>query len=109
MTDRASAYLMKDPDIEHVRNVTGSSPRVGSNQAHSQLTVILKPWDERETQEISEVMNRVREEFSRYPESKVYLSTPPVLPGLGQSGGFEMVLEASSDMTYEQLQMAVDT
>ena len=108
-TDRATAYLMKDPDIEHVLNVTGSSPRVGSNQAHSQLTVILKPWDERETQEISEVMNRVREEFSRYPESKVYLSTPPVIPGLGQSGGFEMVLEARSDMTYEQLQMAVDT
>ena len=54
-------------------------------------------------------MNRVREEFSRYPESKVYLSTPPVIPGLGQSGGFEMVLEARSDMTYEQLQMAVDT
>ena len=109
VTDRALAYLMKDPDIEHVLNVTGSSPRVGSNQAHSQLTVILKPWDERETQEISEVMNRVREEFSRYPESKVYLSTPPVIPGLGQSGGFEMVLEARSDMTYEQLQMAVDT
>lgn len=109
VTDRAMAYLMKDPDIEHVLNVTGSSPRVGSNQAHSQLTVILKPWDERETQEISQVMNRVREEFSRYPESKVYLSTPPVIPGLGQSGGFEMVLEARSDMTYEQLQMAVDT
>ena len=109
VTDRAMAYLMKDPDIEHVLNVTGSSPRVGSNQAHSQLTVILKPWDERETQEISEVMNRVREEFSRYPESKVYLSTPPVIPGLGQSCGFEMVLEARSDMTYEQLQMAVDT
>jgi multidrug efflux pump len=109
VTDRAMAYLMKDHDIEHVLNVTGSSPRVGSNQAHSQLTVILKPWDERETQEISEVMNRVREEFSCYPESKVYLSTPPVIPGLGQSGGFEMVLEARSDMTYEQLQMAVDT
>lgn len=109
VTDRAMAYLMKDHDIEHVLNVTGSSPRVGSNQAHSQLTVILKPWDERETQEISEVMNRVREEFSRYPESKVYLSTPPVIPGLGQSGGFEMVLEARGDMTYEQLQMAVDT
>ena len=109
VTDRAMAYLMKDPDIEHVLNVTGASPRVGSNPAHSQLTVILKPRDERETQEISEVMNRVREEFSRYPESKVYLSTPPVIPGLGQSGGFEMVLEARSDMTYEQLQMAVDT
>lgn len=109
VTDRAIGFLMQNPDIDHVLNVTGSSPRVGSNQAHSQLTVILKPWEERENQDINEVMSNIREEFARYPESKVYISTPPVIPGLGQSGGFEMVLEARGDMTYEQLQMAVDT
>ena len=31
---------MNDPDVEYVLNVTGSSPRVGTNQARSQLTVI---------------------------------------------------------------------
>ncbi len=71
-------YLMQDPDVEYVLNVTGSSPRVGTNQARSQLTVILKSWKERENRRtISEVMERVRDELSRYPESKVYLSTPP--------------------------------
>ena len=109
VTDRAMEYLMKDPDIQYVLNVTGSSPRVGTNQAHSQLTVILKPWNERKTEDINEVMERVYKEFSRYPESKVYLMTPSVVPGLGSSGGFEMVLEARADMTYEQLQQAVDT
>lgn len=38
------AFLMQDPDVEYVLNVTGSSPRVGSSQARSQLTVILKSW-----------------------------------------------------------------
>lgn len=95
VTDRAMAFLMQDPDVEYVLNVTGSSPRVGSNQARSQLTVILKSWKERESEDISEVMKRVRDELSRYPESKVYLSTPAVIPGLGTSGGFEMVLEGS--------------
>lgn len=52
----------------------GVEPRVGTNQARSQLTVILKPWDERETEDIGEVMQRVRDELSRYPESRVYLS-----------------------------------
>ena len=74
VTERAMDFLMKDPDVQYVLNVTGSSPRVGTNQAHSQLTVILKPWNERKT-----------------------------------SGGFEMVLEARGDMTYAQLQQAVDT
>lgn len=103
------AFLMQDPDVEYVLNVTGSSPRVGSNQARSQLTVILKSWKERESEEISEVMKRVRDELSRYPESKVYLSTPAVIPGLGTSGGFEMVLEARGDTGYADLQRAVDT
>lgn len=109
VTDRAMAFLMQDPDIEYVLNVTGSSPRVGNNQARSQLTVILKSWKERESEEISEVMQRVRTELSRYPESKVYLSTPAVIPGLGSSGGFEMVLEARGDTGYADLQHAVDT
>ena len=109
VTDRAMAYLMADPDIEYVLNVTGSSPRVGTSQSRSQLTVIMKPWGERKTDDIGEVMQRVRKEFASYPESKVYLSRPPVIPGLGTSGGFEMALEARGDATYTDLQRAVDT
>ena len=109
VTDRAMKFLMADPDVEYVLNVTGSSPRVGTNQARSQLTVILKPWVDRDSEGLSSVMQRVRTEFSRYPESKVYLSTPAVIPGLGNSGGFEMVLEARGNTTYQDLQHAVDT
>ena len=109
VTERAMDFLMKDPDVQYVLNVTGSSPRVGTNQARSQLTVILKPWNERKKGDIGDVMQRVREELSRYPESKVYLSTPAVIPGLGNSGGFEMVLEARGDASYADLQQAVDT
>ena len=109
VTDRAVEFLMKDPDVEYVLNVTGSSPRVGTNQSRSQLTVILKPWKERKTDDITLIMQRVRDELERYPESKAYLSTPPVIPGLGQSGGFEMVLEARASTSYEELQQAVDT
>lgn len=109
ITDRAMEFLLNDPDVEFVLNVTGSSPRVGTNQAHAQLTVILKPWDERTSDDIAEVRNRVRKEFENYPESKVYIFTPAIIPGLGTSGGFEMVLEARGDATYTDLQAAVDT
>ena len=109
VTDRAMKYLMGLSDVEYVLNVTGSSPRLGSNQAHSQLTVILKPWGDRTSESIDELMEEVRDELSLYPESKVYLSSPAVIPGLGTSGGFEMVLEARGDRTYTDLQQAVDT
>ncbi len=107
--ERAMEYLMANEDVEYVLNVTGSSPRVGTNQSRCQLTVILKPWTERKSENIRVVMDQVRREMEQYPESKVYLATPPVIPGLGTSGGFEMVLEARGDATYNDLQRAVDT
>lgn len=109
VTERAMSYLMDDPDVEYVLNVTGSSPRVGTNPAHAQLTVILKPWDKRETQDINEIRDRVRAHLATYPESNIYIFTPSIIPGLGTSGGFEMVLEARGDATYNDLQQAVDT
>ncbi|MDE6716125.1 MAG: multidrug efflux RND transporter permease subunit [Muribaculaceae bacterium] len=108
VTDRAMNYLMSLDEVEHVLNVTGSSPRMGTNQAHSQLTVILKPSDERK-KGIVKIMDDVRAHLNRYPESKVYLSTPAIIPGLGTSGGFEMALEARGNTTYEELRTAVDT
>ena len=93
VTERAIAYLEKNPYIEYVQNVTGSSPRVGSNQGRAELTVILKPWEERKSTSIEKIMDTVEKHLREYPECKVYLSTPPVIPGLGSSGGFEMQLE----------------
>lgn len=109
VSKRALNFLMNDPDVEHVLDVVGSSPRVGTNQARSQMTVILKPWDKRKADDIEQIMDRARREFARYPEAKAFISTPPVIPGLGSSGGFEMVLEARADATYSDLQNAVDT
>ncbi len=109
VTDRAIAHLMENPNIEYVLNVTGSSPRVGTSQANSVLTVVLKDWEEREEQDINKVMQDIYADFYQYPECKVYVSTPAVIPGVGSSGGFSMVLEARGDATYEDLKQATDT
>jgi len=109
VTERAVKYLNRNPYIEYVQNVTGSSPRVGSNQGRGELTVILKPWNERKQTTMDKIMAEVVAELRTYPECKVYLSTPPVIPGLGTSGGFELQLEARGDATFEMLVQAADT
>lgn len=108
VTDRAIDYLMSRPEVEYVQSVAGSSSRVGTTQSRSELTVILKPWKERKKR-LDKIMDEVRGELSRYPEAKVVLRTPPVIPGLGTSGGFEMVLQARSDATLDNLRQASDT
>lgn len=109
VTERAIDFLKELPAVDYVQNLTGSSARVGTSQARSLLTVILKPWDERGHQKIGEVIQEVRDEFATYPEAKTYIFTPPVIPGLGSSGGFEMQLEARGDATFDDLAQAVDT
>ena len=109
VTDRAISYLMKNPAVDYIQNLTGSSPRVGTSQARSELTVILKPWEERDNTTIDEIMSQVKEDLAQYPEAKVYLSTPPVIPGLGSSGGIEMQLEARGDASFDDLVAATDT
>lgn len=109
VTDRAVRYLEQNPYVAYVQNVTGSSPRVGSSQSRSELTVILKPWDDRKAISIDRIMERVERDLKEYPECRVYLSTPPVIPGLGTSGGFEVQLEARGDATFDDLVQAADT
>ena len=109
VAERAVDYLMSLDEVEYVQSVVGSSSRVGTSQSATELTVILKPWEERDNTTIQDIMDKVKKEFSRYPEAKVYLSLPPVIPGLGSSGGFEMQLEARSDATFDNLVAATDT
>ncbi|MDL2255115.1 multidrug efflux RND transporter permease subunit [Parabacteroides sp. OttesenSCG-928-K15] len=111
VTDRAVAFLMAQEAVDYVQNVTGSSSRVGTSQGRAMLTVILKPWEERKSagMKVEEVMEVVRKEFYYYPEVKFYLNRPPVIPGLGESGGLEMQLEARGNATIENLLAARDT
>lgn len=111
VTDRAIEYFKAHPAVAYVQNVTGSSPRVGTNQARAELTVILKSWDERKGKDLGldRVMQEARKELGKYPESKAYFSKPPVIPGLGTSGGFELQVEARGGASFDHLVSAVDT
>lgn len=111
VTEKAINYLMTLPAVAYVQNVTGSSSRVGTSQSRSTLTVILKPWEKRKSSGmgVADVIEKARKEFYYYPEIKAYLNHPPVIPGLGESGGIEMQLEGRGDATWENLVSASDT
>lgn len=108
VTDKAVAYLDNHEAVEYVQNVTGSSPRVGTNQGRTTLTVILKSWKERSVG-VDEVMRDARKEFYNYAEARAFISRPPVIPGLGSAGGVEMMLQARSDAQWDDLVAAQDT
>lgn len=108
VTERAIQYLDNHEAVDYVQNVTGSSPRVGTNQSRATLTVILKPSEKRR-KAVEDVMKDAQNEFYNYPEIKAYTSRPPVIPGLGGAGGVEMKLQAKSGATWDDLVAATDT
>ena len=108
VTERAIAYINGHEAVDYVQNVTGSSPRVGTNQGRATLTVMLKPWKER-GMGVEKVMDDVEAELYHYPEAVAHISRPPVVPGLGGAGGVEMKLQARAGAQWEDLVAAVDT
>lgn len=108
VSSRAINYLNHHEAVLHVQSVDGSSPRVGTNQGRSTLTVILKPWDERSIS-VDEVVEDVRKEFYNYAEARAFVSRPPAIPGLGSAGGIEMKLQALSGASMDDLTAATDT
>ncbi|WP_075601722.1 efflux RND transporter permease subunit [Saccharicrinis aurantiacus] len=111
VTERAVAYILKHPAVKAVENITGNSPRLGTSQSRAKLTVLLNDWSEREEDELklNAVIDNIREELYRYPEARIFISKPPLIPGLGTSGGFEMQLQARAGATWENLVAANDT
>lgn len=108
VTERAITYLDHHPAVDYVQNVTGSSPRVGTNQGRSTLTVILKPWEERNAG-VEDVIRDAQKEFYNYPEARAFVSRPPAIPGLGSAGGVEMKLQIRGNATWDDLVAATDT
>jgi hydrophobe/amphiphile efflux-1 (HAE1) family protein len=57
--------------------------------------VTLKPWDERTTREeqFQEIKARLNANLSKLPAGIAFSFSPPAIPGVGTSGGFQFVLE----------------
>lgn len=106
VAERAIAYIDHHEAVDHVQNVIGSSPRVGTNQGRTTLTVMLK---KKRNKTVDDVIRDVQAEFYNYPEIRAFASKPPVVPGLGGAGGVEMKLQARSGASWDDLVAATDT
>jgi hydrophobe/amphiphile efflux-1 (HAE1) family protein len=109
--DRAQGFFLDHPAVEHVLSLKGTSVRVGETGSRGHFLIILKPWKERQTPELSNqgVIQAARRELARYPEALVFLFNPPTIPGLGSGGGFVMKLQDRTGRNYEGLVEAAQT
>ncbi|MGL5683067.1 MAG: efflux RND transporter permease subunit [Marinifilaceae bacterium] len=75
------------------------------------IFVMLKNWSERKGKELSAtaISNRLNGiAYYAIPESQTYAMTPPAIPGLGESSGFQVMIEDINALGAYELQNMVD-
>jgi HAE1 family hydrophobic/amphiphilic exporter-1 len=88
--------LAETPGVQYTTSVAGFSLLSFVRTTYNAFYfVTLKPWDERTTRadQFQEIKAHLNKELSRLPQGTVFSFSPPAIPGVGTSGGFQFVLE----------------
>src|SRR6201996_6397984 len=88
--------LANTPGVQYTTSVVGFSLLSYVRTSYNGFFfVTLKPWDERTTRkgQFQEIKARLNAQLSKLPDGIVFSFSPPAIPGVGTSGGFQFVLE----------------
>jgi HAE1 family hydrophobic/amphiphilic exporter-1/multidrug efflux pump len=106
LSKRAEVFLQGLPGVRGVLTMGGLNLLTNAYTSNNaSLIVLLKPWEERGSQETSlaAIMTRIRREFNAYPEALSIAFIPPPIPGLGTAGGFQFELQDRAGRTPDEL------
>ena len=88
--------LANTPGVEYTTSVVGFSLLSFVRTTYSGFFfVTLKPWGDRTTraEQYQEIKARLNQQLSKLPQGTAFSFSPPAIPGVGTSGGFQFVLE----------------
>lgn len=87
------------PGIEMVTAQSGYSFASGSGESNGMMIVLLKPWEERTTPELSNtaIAAAINKACADIPQASIMAVTPPAIQGLGITGGISLVLTVSGN------------
>src|SRR6202521_1074289 len=88
--------LANTPGVQYTTSVVGFSLLSFVRTTYNGFFfVTLKPWSSRETraEQYQEIKQRLNQQLSRLPQGTAFSFSPPAIPGVGTSGGFQFVLE----------------
>jgi len=93
---QVEAILASTPGVQYTTSVAGFSLLSFVRTSYNAFYfVTLKPWSDRTTraEQYQEIKARLNQQLSKLPEGTVFSFSPPAIPGVGTSGGFQFVLE----------------
>jgi multidrug efflux pump len=111
-TAAVERIALDTPGVAHTVTIAGTSFVLNANSSnYSNIFIILKPFHERRDASLTgeAIAGRLRERVQReVPEARVLVFGPPAVRGLGNAGGFKLMVEATGDVNFDQLQGRAD-
>ena len=95
-TKEVESVLKHTDGVQYYSTIVGSSLLTQTNATYSAFVfVALKPWGQRKTRQtgIQSIMESVNAKLDRMPAGRAFAFSPPVISGVGTSGGFSFMLE----------------
>jgi multidrug efflux pump len=113
VTEAVEKIALDTPGVAHTVAVPGLSFVLNANSSnYGNMFVMLKPFHERRDPSLSgqTVASRLRARLQReVPEARVNVFGAPAVRGLGNAGGFKLMVEATGDVNFEALQARADS
>jgi len=113
VTEAVEKIALDTPGVAHAVAVPGTSFVLNANSSnYGNMFVILKPFHERRAPSLSgeAVAGRLRARLRReVPEARVLVFGAPAVRGLGNAGGFKLMVLATGDVDFDALQARADS
>jgi multidrug efflux pump len=111
-TSAVEKIALETPGVAHTVSIPGTSFVLNANSSnYGNIFVILQPFQDRRGPALSgeaiagQLRGRVQREVR---EARVLVFGPPAVRGLGNAGGFKLMVEATGDVDYDALQARAD-
>jgi HAE1 family hydrophobic/amphiphilic exporter-1 len=110
VAEKINAILRKTPGVAFWVAIGGFSILDGANVPNISTTfVVYKDWKERGTAlDQNRIVSTMNRELAGIQEAQAFVVIPPPIRGLGQTGGFQMMVEDRGSLGMGQLQQATN-
>jgi multidrug efflux pump len=103
---------LETPGVAHTLAIPGISFVLNANSSnYGSMFIVFKPFPERRSPELSgeAILQRLRARLQReVPDAQVLVFGAPAVRGLGNAGGFKLMVQATGDADLDALQAAAD-
>jgi multidrug efflux pump len=111
-TDAVEKIALETPGVAHTVAIPGTSFVLNANSSnYANIFVILKPFHDRRDPSLTgdAIAGRLRARVQQeVPEARVLVFGAPAVRGLGNAGGFKLMVEATGDVNFDALQAQAD-